>query len=209
MSEERIEPQAGPAEPKNPKASSGAFSELLRRNWPQILKPVTVLFCICLVVSALLAVTNYITAPLIAEGEHQRANASRLELLKADDFTQVEGSWEGVTEVYQAVTGGAVSGYVITGTARGYGGDVPVMVAFDTNGTIVGIRISGTSETQGLGAKVEETAFTGQFAGLAAKTLTLNTDVQQVAGATISSTAAITAVNNAVAAYNAVAGKEG
>ena len=38
-------------------------------TWDNMIKPVVVLFTICLVVSGLLAVTNNITAPIIAENE--------------------------------------------------------------------------------------------------------------------------------------------
>lgn len=191
-------------------AFGGSAAEFMKKNWPAIFKPITVLVCICLIVSALLAITNYITAPIIEESARQRDNGSRLALLPdAEDFNLLEGSWEGVSEVYEAVAGGENAGYVITGVAKGYGGEIPVLVAFDADGTIVGIEITGTSETQGLGSKVEESTFKDQFAGLPAKQLTLNTDVQQVAGATISSRAATQAVNNAVAAYQALSGKEG
>ncbi len=185
------------------------FAAAVKAAWPQILRPITVLGCICLGVSAILAVTNFYTAPVIEEAERQRAIAARRELMPADDFTQLEGSWEGVTEAWQAVTDGQVSGYVITGTANGFGGAVPVMVAFDLEGSIVGIQISDTEETQGYGTKVEEPAFKDQFGGLAAKPVTLNQDVDQVAGATVSSRAAVSAVNAAIAAYNDIMAKEG
>ncbi len=180
------------------------FSALVVKHWPLILRPITVLMCICLVVSGVLAVTNYYTAPVIAEAERQRAVAARRALLPADEFVQVEGSWSGVTEAWQALAGGESAGYVITGAARGFGGDVPVMVAIDPQGVILGVQIQNTEETQGYGSRVEEPAFKDQFGGLAAAPLTLNEDVEQVAGATVSSRAAVNAVNAAVAAYTEI-----
>ena len=184
------------------------LTAFLKKHWPQVIKPVVVLTVICICTSAALAVTNYITAPVIAEGELLRNNGSRVALFPAEEYNPVEGEWAGVTEAYDVVTGGEVVGYIVTGIAKGYGGDVPVMVAIDLSGAIVGIEISGTAETQGLGSKIEEPAFKDQFKGLTAAPLTLNSDVQQVASATVSSAAALEAVNNAIAAYNAITGKE-
>lgn len=179
----------------------------LKKHWPLMIKPVVVLVVICICVSAALAVTNYITAPVIAEGDLIRNNGARVELYPAEAYNKLEGEWTGVTEAYEVVSGGEVIGYIITGLTKGYGGDVPVMVAIDNAGAIVGIEISGTEETQGLGSKIEEPAFKDQFKGLAAASITLNTEVQQVAGATVSSDAAVTAVNSAIDAFAAITGK--
>ena len=179
----------------------------LKKHWPLMIKPVVVLTVICVCVSAALAATNYITAPIIAEGDLVRNNGARLALFPAEGYNKLEGEWAGVSEAYEVVTGDAVIGYIITGITKGYGGDVPVMVAIDLEGSIVGIEISGTEETQGLGSKIEEPAFKDQFKGLAAAAVTLNSEVQQVASATVSSTAAVTAVNSAIDAYAAITGK--
>ncbi len=180
----------------------------LKKHWPLMIRPVVVLMVVCICTSAALAVTNYITAPVIAEGELIRNNGARMELFPAEGYNLLEGEWDGVSEAYEAVIGGETAGYIITGLTKGYGGDVPVLVAIRVDGTIAGIEISGTEETQGLGSKIEEPAFKEQFKELPAAAVTLNTDVQQVAGATISSDAAVTAVNSAIAAYNTITGKE-
>ncbi len=170
----------------------------------KLLKPVIVLTLICLVASAGLAYTNSVTAPIIAENERIAADAARKALLpEADTFSEVEGEFEGVTDAYRADNG---AGYVITGTSKGYDGQVPVMVAFGPDGTVASVYISGTSETPGLGKKVEEAGFLSQFTGLTAKTLTLS-EIDAITGATISSNAALTAYNYAVSAYLTI--KEG
>jgi|GEM_PF-914790 len=219
MSKKKITPAAGasnqpktaekPKQAQQPKdnkltAMLQGFGAFLKKHWPLILRPVTVLVCICVAVSAILAVTNYYTGPVIAQADADRATAARAALLPADSFEKLEGEWDGVTESYRGEKAGETVGYVITGCARGYGGDIPVLVAFDDNGTVIGIQISGTEETQGLGSKVEKPSFKDQFAGLAAAPLTLNSEVQQVAGATISSRAALAAVNSAIDAYRTI-----
>ena len=93
----------------------------LKKSWPEVIRPVVVLVVICICVSAALAVTNFITAPVIAEGELLRNNGSRVELFPAEAYNKLEGEWDGVAEAYDVVTGGEVVGYIITGIAKGYG----------------------------------------------------------------------------------------
>ena len=66
----------------------------------EIIKPIAVLTCICLVVTALLAYVNLVTAPIISESEKKSAAQARTEVLsEADDFEQLDTELpEGVTE---------------------------------------------------------------------------------------------------------------
>lgn len=171
--------------------------------WPDMLKPVVVLTVICLCTSLLLAVTNGLTAPLIEEQKRIAANASRTELLKnAEDFIPVDCQEEGITDYYRATNG---VGVVISANGKGgYGGDVPVMVAFDENGNILAVKVDASGETKGKGDKVAEPAYTGQFTGRGAQRLKLGEDVQAVAGSTVTSSAALNGVNRAIDAYNKI-----
>ena len=66
-----------------------------------IVKPIAVLAAICLVVTALLAYINSVTAPIISEAEQKAAQEARLEVMPgATDFEPVETDAEGVTEMY-------------------------------------------------------------------------------------------------------------
>lgn len=173
--------------------------------WTDIFKPIVVLGVICAATSALLAVTNNVTAPIIEENAAAVADKTRAALLpSADSFTQMETSVEGVTEMYEAQNG---SGYVISAAAKGYGGEVPVMVAFDADGKIVAVNFLSNSETPGLGQKIRADKFQDQFADRDAQPIALS-DIDAISGATISSGAAVAAINAAVAAYDEVAGVE-
>ena len=82
----------------------------------------------------------------------------------------------------------------LTAKAEGFGGDIEVTFGVDENNTVVSAEIGGKyfAETEGLGSKVKEPAFTNQFIG---KTLPIAAeDVDCVAGATISSKAVIRAI---------------
>ena len=169
-------------------------------NFENIVRPILVLTIICIVVSGLLGVTYSITKPVIDANTKKQADASRMALLpEADSFTQVEYSDEVISEVWAADNG---AGYVITGSSKGYGGDVPVMVAIGTDGTIAAIEVMDNEETPGVGKKVMESSFTDLFKGK-----TGADEVDTIGGATYSSNAVFTVVDSAMAAYQTV--KEG
>lgn len=79
-------------------------------------------------------------------------------------------------------------------------------VAFDEEGTITNVIGMDNTETPGLGTKVQLPDFTDQFLGRAAEPLTID-DIDAVTGATISSKAALAAVNEAIEAYRSAAGE--
>lgn len=175
-------------------------------NWNKIFKPIVVLVIICIVVTGALAATNGVTAPIIEEAKVAAENAARTELLPEAEgaFTPVEDvEVENVSAIYVADNG---AGTIITSSAKGYGGDVVVMTAFNPDGTIKQIKVTEQAETKGIGSKVVDTpSYWESYQGLdASQPLVLNEDVDAVTSATISSTALINAVNSAIEAYNAI-----
>ena len=78
--------------------------------------------------------------------------------------------------------------------------DFPVRLTLDDSGVISAIDVGGARflETVGVGSGVREEAFTSQFIGKTPP-LTLNQDIDAVSGATLSSQAAVDAVNEAYA----------
>ncbi len=173
--------------------------------WKDFGKPIVVLGVICLVTSLLLAVTNDVTAPIIEASAIRAANETRQALLPtAESFSEVTipdaAANENVTEAYKASNG---AGYVITARAKGYGGYVPVMVAFGEEGNIAAVKFLDNSETPGLGQKVKSDGFQGQFAGMEAEPFGMG-DIEVLSGATFSSRAAVEAVNAAIDVYQSI-----
>ena len=85
---------------------------------------------------------------------------------------------------------------VLVGSAKGFAGPVAVEVTVADN-AITAIKIGDDSfaETPGFGAKALEEAFQAQFIG---KTLPVSADaIDAIAGATITTTAVIEAINQA------------
>ena len=174
-------------------------------NWNKIFKPIVVLVIICIVITGALAATNSVTDPVIDEATRVAQQKARTELLpEAEDFEPVTGvEVENVSDIYASTND---VGVIITSSAKGYGGDVVVMTAFNPDGTIKQIKVTEQAETKGIGSKVVATpSYWENYMGLdASDALVLNEDVDAVTSATISSTALINAVNSAIEAYNAI-----
>ena len=165
--------------------------------------PILVLMLICLVMSGLLAGTNFITADIIANGDAQRAEQARIDALPAaDGFNKLEVAipeGSAVTEVYEATNG---AGYVFMTATTGYGakGSLQIICSIDADGKIVKTAVLAHDETPGLGTKVGEAAFADQFVGKDASLAGVDT----ISGATISSGAYKNAIADVFAVYDSV-----
>jgi electron transport complex protein RnfG len=67
--------------------------------------------------------------------------------------------------VYLGTQSGQISGAAFQTYGEGYGGFIDIMVGIDLEGRISGVKILEHEETPGLGAKIEEPDFRGQFKG--------------------------------------------
>ena len=171
--------------------------------WQETVKPVVVLLLICLISGLVLAAVNSVTAPIIAANAEAQAQATYSALLpEADHFSELSTTVDGVTNVLKADNG---AGYIVVAAARGYKGDVVATVAFDNDGSILDLSMTAADETVGIGTKVTEEDFTGQFSGMPAENFAYG-DVDAVSNATYSSKAAVEAINLAIQAYQEVRG---
>ena len=95
-----------------------------------------------------------------------------------------------------------VTGIALETGAQGYGGLVQVITGFaPATGKCTAVAIAGASETPGIGTKVMDTKFTGQFIGLSLEKCAALTaaggSIDGISGATISSKAVCNAVAEA------------
>lgn len=173
-----------------------------------ILIPTFSLFLICLFVTALLALTNNVTADKITENEENNKQASmRTVLPDAAEFEEIEAE---VLYLGKDKDGNPV-GYAISTATQGYGGQVKVMTGIGTDGKIVGVDVFyNDDETPGLGKNTSNEAFRDQYKGLSVDTdIVVSKDnttgnaqeVDAVTSATISSRAVTKAVNEACEKY--------
>lgn len=159
-----------------------------------------VLTIIAVVAGSLLAFANQITEEPIARQNMEQAQGALTELFPdADSFEEIaltEG--DELESAYTVQQNGQTAGYAVTVAAHGYAGPIEVIAGLKPDLSLVGIRTGGSDfkETEGLGSRVKEPAFTDQFAGKTPPLL-LGREVEGVSGATVSSSAVVAGVNQA------------
>ena len=110
-------------------------------------------------------------------------------------------------ELYPARENGIITAVAVkTFSDNGFGGRIELIVGLLRDGTITGYKVLSQKETPGLGTKIAEEDFAGQFVGLNSYlddiSLTRSGgSIDAVTGATISSKAVIDAVGKAVETY--------
>lgn len=161
--------------------------------------PLASLLVICVVVSGLIALVNSLTEDVISEREQEAMIALRQEVLSADSYTESESG-----EVVAHKDGEEI-GYIYLKTAKGYGGDVSVMVGISTEGAVLGVEVLSHSETAGIGSKCVSDDFYSLFVGRDAPVFKGEI---KITGASITSNAISEAVNSALADYSANHGGE-
>lgn len=97
---------------------------------------------------------------------------------------------------------GKLVGFAVAGRdSGGYGGDIELMVGFDTDFTIVSYKALQATETPGLGTKLSSAEFKSQFSGKSTdKALSVKQDggqIDAITSATITSRAVCRAIGDA------------
>ena len=160
-----------------------------------------VLVLIVVVAAVALAVTNMVTEEPIAQRGQAQADAAVRQLFPDAEFEQTADG------MMAAKRNGQIVGYAVTTQAQGYAGPIEVMTGIEVTGTLSGISVGGTDfkETEGLGARAKEPAFTDQFKGKQPP-LTVGQQIDAIAGATVTSRAVTQAVNEAAQRVSAMTG---
>lgn len=146
-------------------------------------KSVVVLTLICLVVAALLAVTNFYTAPIIEANKANSANESlTIVMPDAAGFEELELPADKpatVQHIYKETSG---LGYVaiLSTTSQYSSGEMGITMAVGADGKISGMALTNYMESKDFGADYPQT-YIGQDSALGG--------VDTVAGVTYSSTA--------------------
>ncbi|MDO5014707.1 MAG: RnfABCDGE type electron transport complex subunit G [Clostridia bacterium] len=179
-----------------------------------ILIPTISLFIICMVATALLALTNKVTLPKIEEINMEIAAESRKQVLpEATSFEKKNA--DGVGEYYIGLDKDKnIVGYVFTcpGTNKGYGGVVEVMTGIDKEGKVTGVNPITLNETPGLGMNAAKDTFKNQFKGKSGeleviKSAPKDNQIQALTSATVTSRAFTSSVNAALENYEKIGGQ--
>ena len=96
------------------------------------------------------------------------------------------------------------AGNAVDATEQGFGGDVTAHVTLDGN-KVTALAIDTPNETAGLGQRASEEAFTSQFIGKSAPFTYGEDGIEALTGATVTSNAALKAINRAAGAEETAA----
>lgn len=171
-----------------------------------------ILLIITMIAGLLLGFANDLTKEAIIENSKiskEDLNYIMPQAEKIQDST-IELDAEGnIKEIYEAVNGNDVIGYVLKVTSKGFHGAIDFVVGISNEDTVTGMKVLAHSETPGLGAKISEEKFTERFKNKPATdylevvkvTPNKDTEVEAISGATTSSKASVNAVNEAITFY--------
>lgn len=188
-----------------------------------ILKPALMLGALGLAAAVLLGGLDELTRERIAEQERERAlravagmlDAARYDNdLLADTRSLAIPGLERPATVYRARRGGEPTAAVLDlTTTEGYSGPIRLLVAVDTTGRVLGVRVVEHRETPGLGDAIERSKsdWIEQFDGRSLgnppvanwKADRRDGEFDTLTSATITSTAVIAAVRGALQAVEA------
>lgn len=184
----------------------------------ETLKLGLILFIITAVSASVLAVSNDITAPRIAEADRLADQVAKQEILpKGDKFESIdEGKLKeiknensNILEIFEAQSGSDIIGYTVKAKVNGYGDEIEFMAGISTEGKITGIKILNHGETPGLGANATKSYFTESFKNkpvdnelAAVKDPVGDNEVQALTSATITTNAIVDGVNIIREIYN-------
>lgn len=171
-----------------------------------------ILLIITMISGLLLGFANELTKEAIIENSKiSKDDLSYImpEAEKIQDTTIELDAESGIKEVYEAVTGNDVIGYVMKVNTKGFHGEIDFVIAISNEDKITGIKVLSHNETPGLGAKITEDKFTQRFKDKSTSnylevvkvTPNKDTEVEAISGATTSSRASVNAVNEAITFY--------
>lgn len=198
--------------------------------YKRIPRPVVVLTAIAAIAGLALSGVFAMTKDTIEAQQRAAQAASYLVVCpEADHFDTDETIDQAIAELDGAVYGtdfGRVTlnegfaaidadgnnvGYAISvTTADGFDGNITLAVGINADGAVNGISFTELNETPGMGMRVDEDAFKGQFSGKSVSKFTLNKaggstaedEIDSVSGASTTSGAVVNAVNAVLDFYN-------
>ncbi len=173
---------------------------------------------ICLAVALLLAQVNKMTAKPIAEAKALKLQNAIGGVVSEFDNDPVSESYMIASEVgdsllvYPATKGGEVVGFAISSFAKGFAGEIQIMVGFDMDDKVVNYEILQHAETPGLGSKMGDwfkdiesnsKSIIGRDMSLGALAVKNDGgDIDAITASTITSRAFLNAINKAYSAYS-------
>ena len=168
------------------------------------------LLIVCTIASGLLAYVYETTFPRIQANIEKEKLAKVKDLLPEDTLNIKELKKDQII-FFRGFSRNSQNGTIIETSSNGYGGPINLLVGIDKDGKVTDVAVVSHKETPGLGAKIEETKFLGQFKGRGPRDVMLKKDsgnpndgIDAIAAATISSRAVTKAVRESLEKYGEV-----
>jgi Na+-translocating ferredoxin:NAD+ oxidoreductase subunit G len=174
------------------------------------LKAAWLVLAMALVFAASLAAVQSLLAPKILANQKNETYDQLPNLVAGADAVATQEVRIGGLDVYKAIDkSGRQVGWVLRAGGAGYADRIELLIGLDVPAeTITGLYVLDQKETPGLGNRIAEPAWRGQFAGKDAAEAVAVTQaspngnqIGAVSGATISSQSVCDIVNAAVAAF--------
>lgn len=185
----------------------------LYKKYSDIATPTAVLTIICIVVTLALSSANLLTEDTIKELQIQNENAAMAKLMEGDYESATFTANDQDVDYTIVKKDGKIIGYIFKTSAKGYGGEISVMTAVKPDASVAAVEIlDASSETPGLGQNVTKKDFYGEYKDKSHGIVvvkggnadTTKNEIDAVTGATISSKAVTTAVNQALEYANKI-----
>lgn len=131
-------------------------------------KMVVVLTVVMVLAGLVLASAYTLFQPQIARNQAQALSDSLASLFPGDEKLTFSKLTSDKMEIYAASSSsGDLAGYAVRVVGSGYGGPIQMLVGVTPDlGRIVGLQVVENVETPGLGSRITEDSFRGQFQGL-------------------------------------------
>jgi electron transport complex protein RnfG len=170
------------------------------------------LFVICIVAGGVLGIVFNATKDPIAAAENAKRTAAiknglpEFKTLKTVNVKSAMEDAEIPFHLAYDADNNFIGAAVETFTNKGFSGNISLMVGILADGTVKNISVLQHAETPGLGSKMEEETFKGQFCDKNPASFNFSVkkdggDVDAITAATISSRAFCDAVNRALSTF--------
>ena len=179
----------------------------------QLILSLTLISAVC---AAVLAIVNNATKERIANLATLKANNAARAVLPAS-VKAIEPVKDPADASLTAFIGYAddaktqIAGYAVPGlTAKGYGGNIRLMVGLNPDRTVISYQVLAAAETPGLGSNLSTPAFIARFKDQPAASVKVTKDggkIEALTSATITSRAVCDAVADAAQRIDRIEGK--
>lgn len=180
----------------------------------QLILSLTLISAVC---AAVLAIVNNATKERIANLATLKANNAACAVLPAS-VKAIEPVKDPADASLTAFIGYAddaktqIAGYAVPGlTAKGYGGNIRLMVGLNPDRTVISYQVLAAAETPGLGSNLTTPAFISRFKDQPAASVKVTKDggkIEALTSATITSRAVCDAVADAAQRIDRIEGKD-